>query len=81
MRGHRFIKWAHIEGEGAGEKRRTGGHISKAILLLQVFWSELRMYPCLHLQVYEPGVLMQKWAQLCSRRLHMWATERKHRAR
>ena len=37
------------------------------------------MYPCLHLQVYEPGVLMQKWAQLCSKTLHMWTAAKEDR--
>ncbi|CAD7688421.1 unnamed protein product [Nyctereutes procyonoides] len=40
----------------------------------------LSLSRCWQTQTYEPGVLMQKWAQLCSRTLHMWTTEREDTA-
>ncbi|CAH7117768.1 9430069I07Rik [Phodopus roborovskii] len=37
--------------------------------------------PCVPSSVYEPGVLMQKWAQLCSTTLHMWASAKEDKER
>uniref|UniRef100_A0A8C6HCE6 RIKEN cDNA 9430069I07 gene n=1 Tax=Mus spicilegus TaxID=10103 RepID=A0A8C6HCE6_MUSSI len=44
--------------------------ITKAAGSLRI--SRMGRVQCLTTEMYEPGVLRQKWAQLCSKTLHMW---------